>query len=214
MELLAIMTVIFLWLLGLAGVIVPFFPGPTLVMASAWAYFVLAPHPYPWWVAAIATAIWAIGSLLDALASLLGAKVMGSSKWGLLGATIGLLAGLFFFPIGLVIGPLAGAFIAELLFARKGLLTSGKVGLGAGMGILIGKILQVLTIFAIIGWMLWAMIFWPGAPAPDRICCSWLFCKSAREGVFTGALRTKLPCHLRAVEQGYKLTLACQPARP
>ena len=162
MELLAIMTVIFLWLLGLAGVIIPFLPGPTLVMASAWAYFVLAPHPYPWWVAAIATAIWAIGSLLDALASLLGAKVMGSSKWGLLGATIGLLAGLFFFPIGLIIGPLAGAFAAELFFARKDLLTSGKVGIGAGMGILIGKILQVLTILAIIGWMLWAMIFWHG----------------------------------------------------
>jgi len=161
MELLAVITVIFLWLLGLAGVIVPFLPGPTLVMASAWAYFVLSPSPYPWWVAAIATAVWAVGSLLDALASLLGAKVMGSSKWGLLGATIGLLAGLFFFPIGLIIGPLAGAFAAELFFARKDLLTSGKVGFGAGMGILIGKLIQILTILAIVAFMLWAMFFLP-----------------------------------------------------
>jgi uncharacterized protein len=58
---------------------------------------------------------------------------MSASKWGIIGATVGLVAGLFFGPIGLIAGPFIGAVGGELLAGKK-----GKASLRAGFGSLIG----------------------------------------------------------------------------
>lgn len=158
MEILAAVAVGTLWILGLLGLVLPILPGPTLIMISAWVCKLLAPASLEWHWVFIATAIWATGSVVDFLASLIGAKVMGSTKWGLLGAMVGALLGLFFLPFGLILGPLVGAFAGELLLARRNAFHSGKAGLGAGLGFVIGKFVQVLTALAMISVILWGVI--------------------------------------------------------
>lgn len=55
-----------------------------------------------------------IVSVLDYVAPIWLTKVGGGSKAAIWGSTLGLIAGLFFMPIGLIVGPLAGAFFGEM----------------------------------------------------------------------------------------------------
>ena len=54
------------------------------------------------------------------------------------GAIIGLFAGLIVPPVGMIVGSLLGAFIAELVVANKDTATSIKSALGAFLGFLFG----------------------------------------------------------------------------
>lgn len=66
-------------------------------------------------------------------------KLGGGSKYAGWGATAGLLAGLLLpLPAGMIGMSIAGAFIAELLFARKSAGESIKASLGAFAGFLFG----------------------------------------------------------------------------
>nr|CEH47084.1 conserved membrane hypothetical protein [Xanthomonas citri pv. citri]CEH61728.1 conserved membrane hypothetical protein [Xanthomonas citri pv. citri]CEH95715.1 conserved membrane hypothetical protein [Xanthomonas citri pv. citri]CEJ22837.1 conserved membrane hypothetical protein [Xanthomonas citri pv. citri]CEJ27427.1 conserved membrane hypothetical protein [Xanthomonas citri pv. citri] len=100
--------------------------------------------------------ITALSYLVDFLATLYGAQRVGASKMALWGSVIGGIAGIFFMPIGLFIGPFAGAWLGEYYQTRK----SGqatKVGIGTWVGIMLGTAtklalgLCMLGAFAI-GW--------------------------------------------------------------
>lgn len=65
-------------------------------------------------------------------------KLTGGSKAGGWGSVIGLFAGLVYPPVGMILGALAGAFVAELVFAKKDTATSLKSALGAFLGFLFG----------------------------------------------------------------------------
>ncbi|TQV02636.1 DUF456 domain-containing protein, partial [Xanthomonas perforans] len=100
--------------------------------------------------------ITALSYLVDFLATLYGAQRVGASKLALWGSVIGGIAGIFFMPIGLFVGPFAGAWLGEYYQTRK----SGqatKVGLGTWVGIMLGTAtklalgLCMLGVFAI-GW--------------------------------------------------------------
>jgi len=54
-------------------------------------------------------------SVIDYVAPIVMTRMGGGSKYAMWGSTIGIFAGLFFMPIGLVLGPLLGAFIGEIL---------------------------------------------------------------------------------------------------
>lgn len=88
-----------------------------------------------WWVAAVGTA-------MDYIAGMLGAKFTGASKTALWGALIGGIAGAFFSLPGLLLGPLLGAGIGEF-WARKDLWSAGKVGVGTFIGFIMGVIAKV-----------------------------------------------------------------------
>ena len=65
-------------------------------------------------------------------------KLTGGSKAGGWGAIIGLFAGLVYPPVGMILGSLVGAFVAELVFAKKDTVTSLKSALGAFLGFIFG----------------------------------------------------------------------------
>jgi hypothetical protein len=87
---------------------------------------------------------------LDFAATAIGARRFGTSWWGVLGALVGTLGGLFFGPVGLVLGPFLGAFVAELI-ARRDLRGAGRAGLGAWLGLLLGTAGRLALVLAMVG---------------------------------------------------------------
>ncbi|AOD14466.1 DUF456 domain-containing protein [Xanthomonas fragariae] len=142
-------------LIGFAGVILPALPGLPLVFAgllvAAWA----TGFAHVSWITLVILAlITALSFVIDFFATLYGAQRVGASKLALWGSVIGSIAGIFFMPIGLFVGPFAGAWIGEYYQTRKtGQAT--KVGVGTWLGIMLGTAtklalgLCMLGVFAI-----------------------------------------------------------------
>ena len=55
---------------------------------------------------------------------------------------MGTIVGAFFFPIGIILGPFAGAFLGEFI-AKKDFVTALRSGIGAFLGFLAGTLLKV-----------------------------------------------------------------------
>lgn len=87
---------------------------------------------------------------VDYLAGMLGARKFGASKWGIVGALAGLVVGLPMGLLGIVIGPAAGAVIAEYLIDRD-FKRATKAGGGAFVGFLVGMLAKVALAFTILG---------------------------------------------------------------
>lgn len=140
---------------GLAGVILPALPGLPLVFAglllAAWADGFAHVGWIPLLVLGLITAL---SFLIDFLATVYGARRVGASKAALWGSVIGAFAGLLFMPIGLFVGPFAGAWLGEYLQTRK-TDRATKVGIGTWLGIVLGTAtklalgLCMLGVFAI-----------------------------------------------------------------
>ena len=81
---------------------------------------------------------------LDYVVPALGAKRFNCSKFGTWGCAIGTLLGVFFFPVGLLLGPFCGAFVGELI-ARKPVRAAAFGGLGAFLGFLSGVCIKVVA---------------------------------------------------------------------
>jgi uncharacterized protein YqgC (DUF456 family) len=81
------------------------------------------------------------------------AKRFGATKWGILGATLGAIVGLFFpFP-GLIAGPVVGAIAGELV-AGKRLVKAGRAGWGTFLGNVVGMIGKLTTGLVMVSWFL------------------------------------------------------------
>jgi uncharacterized protein YqgC (DUF456 family) len=123
---------------GVVGTVVPGLPGAILVLAG----LALAAWIDGFARVGVATLLVLAGLTLaayalDFVATAVGARRFGTSWWGVLGAVLGTLGGLFLGPVGLVIGPFVGAFLLELL-ARRDLRQAGRAGLGAWLGLVLG----------------------------------------------------------------------------
>jgi uncharacterized protein YqgC (DUF456 family) len=103
-----------------------------------------------WGTLAALAALTAAAYALDFAATALGARRFGTSWWGVLGAVVGTLGGLFFGPVGLVLGPFVGAFVAELI-ARRDVRQAGRAGLGAWLGLLLGTAGRLALVLAMVG---------------------------------------------------------------
>ena len=141
---------IILMLLGLAGCVLPFLPGPPLcfiaLLIQQWA----DPKPFTskflWIWAAIAVVVTA----LDYIIPQYGTKRFGGSKYGVWGCTIGLIAGFWMGPLGIIIGPFVGAFVGEIL-ANQDSATALRSAFGSFVGFLLGTLLK-LVVCLVMAW--------------------------------------------------------------
>lgn len=143
---------------GIAGVILPALPGLPVVFAglllAAWADDFQRVGWLPLLILGLLTAV---SFLVDILSSALGAKGLGASRLAMLGAVLGSLVGLLFFPWGLLAGPFFGALIGEYWHSRKlGLAT--RVGVATWLGLVIGVALKLALSVAMLG--LFAVAWW------------------------------------------------------
>ena len=129
---------------GMVGCILPY-PGHLLILGACISAAFANGAPYPaWWVWGLLTLLMVFGSIVDNITTMMGARRFGSSKAAMWGTLPGIIIGAFFPPFGLIIGPFAGAFLAEILFARKNARASAASGLGATLGYLAGVIAKLI----------------------------------------------------------------------
>ena len=129
-----------LMLVGLVGSVLPALPGTPLIFAVAVGHrFVAGPSGAQWWVL-FALGVVALLSLAgDYLASVYGAKTLGATRRGMIGAGVGGLVGLFVGPVGILLGPFVGAFGFEYFGGREWR-DSAKAGIGATLGLFVGAL--------------------------------------------------------------------------
>ena len=146
-------------LVGIAGVILPALPGIPLVFAglllAAWA----DDFVHVGWLPLTVLGLLTLHSFaVDILATVVGAQRVGASRKALWGTFLGSIVGVFFMPIGLFVGPLAGALLGEYWHTRE-LGRSTKVGLATWLGILLGFALKLALVIAMLGLFAFAWFF-------------------------------------------------------
>jgi uncharacterized protein len=147
-----------LFVLGLAGAVLPFLPGTPLIFAGAFIYAVATDFtPIGPGRLAILGVLTVVGLALHYVGGALGTRRYGGSGWGVAGALLGAVVGLFFGIPGLVLGPIIGAVAGELL---RGASLEGSVrsGLGAFVGLILGAVGNValgLVMIALFLWWVW-----------------------------------------------------------
>ncbi|TAE93008.1 MAG: DUF456 domain-containing protein [Verrucomicrobia bacterium] len=144
-----------LLLLGLVGCVLPVLPGHMLIVLAA---------VLPRWLLGEASGLhhgtliglvllWGLAQWLEWASGAAGAKWFGGSKWSAWGAVLGGLIGMFFFPIGLLLGPLIGAFVGEKWFAKKALRPSLTAGVGSMVGVAMGMVVQLVIGVIMAAWI-------------------------------------------------------------
>jgi len=128
---------------GLLGSVLPILPGPPVIFAAAIVhrlYFGEASASNL--VLLILTGAMVFALLIDYVATMIGARKLGATWRGVVGAIVGGLIGLFFGLPGILLGPFLGALLLELLGGRK-LGSAAKAGVGAVLGIVAAAIVRV-----------------------------------------------------------------------
>ncbi len=145
MDVLLIIIGIILLLIGFAGCIIPGIPGPPIAYIGLLIQVFKTENPFTTKFLIIWALIMVAVSALDYIVPVIGTKKFGGSKRGVWGSVIGLFAGIFFFPpIGLIIGPFLGAFIAELTGGKE-TESALKAGFGSFIGFLTGVALKLVV---------------------------------------------------------------------
>ena len=96
--------------------------------------------------------------LVDLIAVYYGARSVDASRKALVGASLGMVVGIFMGLPGLVIAPLAGAFIGEWV-TRRDVHQAGKVSVVTGLGMLLGTASRVALAFTMVG-LFFVSYFW------------------------------------------------------
>jgi len=137
---------------GLLGSVLPILPGSSLILLGA---FIYAWHTN-FMIVTRSTLIELLilvvfSQALDYIATILGAKKFGASRWGMTGAFLGGLIGLFSGGfLGMMIGPFIGALLLEFIHGQD-LKASLRIGLGTLIGFLSGTIGKITIAIIMIG---------------------------------------------------------------
>lgn len=153
-EILFALLGVFLMFLGLAGVFIPLLPGVPL----AWAGLLLYAFATDFSVISLSVIlIFLFLTLLvagiDIIAPIIGAKKFDASKYGIIGATLGFIVGVFTLgPIGIIAGPFLGAFLGEY-FSGKEVSRAGRSAFGTFIGFLTGSLIKLALILVMVGFL-------------------------------------------------------------
>ncbi|MGE9268841.1 MAG: DUF456 domain-containing protein [Verrucomicrobiales bacterium] len=154
-----------LMLAGIAGTVMPFLPGHVLMLLAALIpWFALEDRGgLAWWSLVVLGLGFVLGQLVEFLSGAVGSKWFGGSRWGSFGAVAGGIVGLLFLPLGLLVGPLCGAFLAEWLLAKQETKPAVRSGVGSVIGTVTGMVLK-FVIAVLMGLYFLAEVLWLGEP--------------------------------------------------
>ena len=135
-----------LLLIGFVGCVVPVLPGPIIGYCGLLALIPTEKCPSTLILVTMGLVVAAV-TIADYVVPAIGAKKFNCSRWGTTGCFVGTIVGIFFVPIGILLGPFLGAFCGELI-AQKPIGAALKGGFGAFLGFLSGVFLKILACLA------------------------------------------------------------------
>lgn len=150
-----------LLLVGFVGAIVPFLPGPFLIVIAGILHTVLRPESAMSTTGiVILVLLFGLAYAVDFFSGMVGARWFGASSWGIWGVLVGGIVGLFFGPIGILIGPLVGGFAFEMLFAKRTFKPAVKSTWGTILGTTVGLFVRIAISLAMIATVLVDTLWW------------------------------------------------------
>jgi uncharacterized protein YqgC (DUF456 family) len=145
--------------LGVVGLVAPVLPGVALIylgiVVVAWAEGFARIGPL---MLVVMLGVTVVAMVADYLAALVGARKAGASAWGVFGAGVGALVGLFFGLPGVILGPAIGALAFEYVRnpdAKKAM----RAGAGGLAGFILGVVAKAVFGFFLIGLAILAYVF-------------------------------------------------------
>ena len=143
---------------GIIGSFIPILPGPLTSWFGLFILNLISTVEIDKTLLIITFVIAVIIFILDSLIPIYGSKYFGATKYGILGASIGLLIGIITpIPFGIIIGPILGALIGELLF-NNDLKKSIKSSIGVLIGFLASTFIKFIT--SVIYLMIYLVQLW------------------------------------------------------
>ena len=156
MDIILIISGSLLIILGIAGCLLPILPGPPLSYLGLIAIHLTSKIDFSskflisWGIIVI------VVSILDYVIPIWGTKFFGGSKYGVWGSMLGLLAGLFIPPVGIIIGPFIGAVAGEMLAGNRQ--NALKAGFGSFIGFIAGTVVKMLVSLIMLYYFITALI--------------------------------------------------------
>ena len=151
MDIFIAIVAIVLGLVGLVGSVIPGIPGPPVSWAGLLILYLWgngtngAGDPISTKFLLIWLAITIVVCVVDYVVPAYFTRITGGSKAAGRGAIIGLIVGMFVPPVGIILGTLGGAFLAEYLVARKDGWESSKSAIGALLGFFFGTGIKLIA---------------------------------------------------------------------
>ncbi|MEE2770922.1 MAG: DUF456 domain-containing protein [Bacteroidota bacterium] len=158
MEIILFCIAAFFMILGLLGSFLPVLPGVPLSWIGWLLFFLIPTVPMNYFLLSITLVIAIIVYILNLVIPAMGTKRFGGSKKGMIGATIGLVIGIFApVPFAVIIGPFLGALIGEIL-NKSNSKTAVRAAFGSFLGLLTSSFMEFLVCFAYL--ILFLYQFW------------------------------------------------------
>lgn len=157
MDYILLALAIILMITGIAGCLLPVLPGPPLsylglVLLHLTRFADISRNLF-----IILGAVAVIVTIIDYIVPIWGTRQFGGSKYGMRGATVGLIIGLFLGPPGIIAGPFIGAVVGELIF-KDDFKYAIKAGFGSLLGFLTGVGLKLAASLMITFYFVKALI--------------------------------------------------------
>ncbi len=133
-------------ILGIIGSFLPVLPGPFTAWIGLLILHFTKAVPQNWTFLGITLGISILVWILDYIVPALGTKKFGGTKYGMVGSSLGLIAGILFLgPFGIIIGPFAGAFIGEYIRDSSETSKALKAAFGSFIGFLAGTFIKFIV---------------------------------------------------------------------
>lgn len=158
MEIILLIIAGLFMILGILGSFLPVLPGVPLCWIGLLIFYLIPGVGINYLFLGITLAVTILIYILNLTIPAMGTKKFGGSRKGMIGATIGLVIGIFApFPFAILICPFIGAFIGELI-NRSSSKTALKAAFGSFVGLLASSFMEFVVCFAFL--ILFLYQFW------------------------------------------------------
>lgn len=149
-EIIIAIAVLLLCGIGIIGCVAPVLPGPPISYAAMLIYHFAAPeNKFSLTVLLVSLVFVIIVAAMDYVLPIYTTKKFGGTKHGVWGGIIGLLVGIIILPPwGILVGPLLGAIIGDLV-AGKQFESALKSGFGSFVGFLLATLAKLTVCITI-----------------------------------------------------------------
>lgn len=144
--------------MGILGCFLPVLPGPPLAYLSLLLLQLTDKKPFTVTFLLTWAGIVIVIMILDYIIPPYATKRLGGSRNGVIGSTLGIIAGLFILPpFGIVIFPFLGALLGEIISGKEKK-TALRAAFGSFLGFIGGVVLK-LVVTSIIGYYFFTGVF-------------------------------------------------------